>query len=191
MDEIDYGMVIVDPGRLVVHANHRARAELHRGGVLFIENDRLVVRQRADAAVLDDALAAAAHRGLRRLIDIGDIGDIAHRLTLAIVPLPASDAQEPPSILMLMGRSRLYEDLSVQSFARANGLTPAENRVLGALCAGEVPIAIARSHGVTLATVRTQVGSIRAKTGARSVKELIGLVAALPPMVSALKSGCL
>lgn len=40
--------------------------------------------------------------------------------------------------------------------------------------------------GVALSTVRTHIGTIRAKTGASSVKELLHRVAQLPPMRHAL-----
>jgi DNA-binding CsgD family transcriptional regulator len=40
-----------------------------------------------------------------------------------------------------------------------------------------------------MATVRSQIGSIRAKTGAESIRELVRRVAVLPPMRSALRMG--
>jgi hypothetical protein len=38
-----------------------------------------------------------------------------------------------------------------------------------------------------VSTVRTQIGSIRAKTGANSIRELVRQVAVLPPLVGALR----
>lgn len=43
------------------------------------------------------------------------------------------------------------------------------------------------NHGVALSTVRTQVSSIRAKTGTENISSLVRMVAMLPPMVSALR----
>jgi len=40
---------------------------------------------------------------------------------------------------------------------------------------------------VAVSTVRTQIGSIRAKTGAASISELVRQVAVLPPLVGALR----
>jgi len=48
------------------------------------------------------------------------------------------------------------------------------------------PSDIAEKLGVALSTVRTHIGTIRAKTGASSVKELLHRVAQLPPMRHAL-----
>ena len=43
------------------------------------------------------------------------------------------------------------------------------------------------AQGVALSTVRTQINSIRAKTGAASIRALVRQVAVLPPLVSALR----
>jgi hypothetical protein len=40
---------------------------------------------------------------------------------------------------------------------------------------------------VALSTVRTQIGSIRTKTGAGSIRDLVRQVALLPPLVGALR----
>ena len=89
--------------------------------------------------------------------------------------------------LLVLGKRQVCEQLSVQSFARSVNLTPAETRVLEQLCRGVRPTTIARQHGVAVSTVRTQIGSIRAKTGAASISELVRQVAVLPPMVNALR----
>ena len=59
--------------------------------------------------------------------------------------------------------------------------------MLAALCAGQRPSEIAAALCVALSTVRTQIGSIRAKTGAESIRALVRQVAVLPPLVSALR----
>ena len=49
------------------------------------------------------------------------------------------------------------------------------------------PNEIASRAGVAVSTVRTQIGSIRSKTGATSIRELVRQVAVLPPLVGALR----
>ena len=88
---------------------------------------------------------------------------------------------------MLLGRSQLCEELSVQCFGRSQGLTGAETRVLVRLGQGTAPAEIARAQGVKLSTVRSQIGAIRDKTGMPSITALVRLVAALPPMVGVLR----
>jgi DNA-binding CsgD family transcriptional regulator len=72
-------------------------------------------------------------------------------------------------------------------FARNHGLTLAETRVLEALSEGLQPSDIAARFGVGLSTVRSQIGSIRAKTRSDSIGALVRQVAVLPPLVGALR----
>ena len=106
-------------------------------------------------------------------------------LTLAVIPLALGNGR--PGALVILGRRHLCETLSVEMFARRHGLTGAEANVLQALCEGVPPAEIATQFGVKLATVRTQVAAIRSKTAAASIRELVRRVAALPPIVPALR----
>ena len=81
----------------------------------------------------------------------------------------------------------MCQELSAQWFARHHGLTLAETHVLEALCTGARPAEVAATKGVALSTVRSHISSLRAKTGAPSIRDLVRQVAVLPPLVSALK----
>ena len=184
LDEIDYGMVLLGDGGQVLHVNHAARAELDGEHPLQLLGRELRARLTTDVAPLADALQAA-QRGLRRLITLGGRGST---LTLAVVPLGTLANGTPQATLLLLSKRHVCEQLSVQWFARAHALTPAETRVLEGLCAGQEPREVAEQHNVGLATVRTQIGSIRAKTGTDSIRDLVQRVAVLPPMVSSLRA---
>jgi DNA-binding CsgD family transcriptional regulator len=125
-----------------------------------------------------------AARGLRRLVVLGDG---SRRVSLAAVPLPSTEAAAVPIALLIIGKRQVCEPLSVQWFARSASLTPAETRVLEALCRGLEPREVARALDVGMATIRTQIISIRAKTGADSIRDLVRQVALLPPMLSVLR----
>lgn len=178
LDEVDYGVALVDEDAQVLHMNRRASQLLSAGGVLQVEHGRLRTQHARDLALVRDALHAAAVRGLRRLLSLGC--DETRQLA-ALVPV------QPGTAALLLGRAQVCEDLTLQCFARNHGLTPAETRVLAALSAGQSPTEAARAQGVKLATVRTQIGALRDKTGAASITELVRLVAALPPIVGALR----
>lgn len=184
LDEIDYGMVLLGEGGQVLHVNHAARAELDAEHPLQLQGRELRARLPQDMAPLQDALQAAA-RGLRRLVTLGERDE---PFTMAVVPLGAMASGTPGATLLLLGKRRVCESLSVQWFARTHSLTPAETRVLEALCQGLDPREVAEQHGVGLATVRTQIGSIRSKTGTESIRDLVRRVAVLPPMVSSLRA---
>jgi DNA-binding NarL/FixJ family response regulator len=83
----------------------------------------------------------------------------------------------------MLARQRGTQNLAVTFFARSHGLTPAEESVLRALCEGQQVDDIAAAHGVCVSTVRTQIRSLREKTGAASIRVLVQRLASLPPVV--------
>jgi DNA-binding CsgD family transcriptional regulator len=186
LDELDYGILLLDADAQLLLANHAARAELDAHHPLQLLGRQLRARWPQDVAPLHDALASAAARRLRRLLPLGR--DQEHRVTVAIVPLqePAPDGR--PVTMVTLGKRHLCERLSVQWYAQVHGLTPAEARVLGELITGKPPRLVAQERGVDLSTVRTQVSQIRAKTGTRDLRHLVACIALLPPMVSALRA---
>ena len=184
LDELDYGvMLLLRDSANVVYLNHAGRAELRGGHCVEIVDGKLHARCHADAQLIGDALAAA-QRGLRRLVTLGSEG---HRVTVALIPIGMPLPGGPALIAAVFGRRRLCEQMSVQWFARAHGLTPAESKVLELLCEGLDPRDIAAANEVGMATVRTQVNSIRDKTGAASIRALLQRLAMLPPMISSLR----
>jgi DNA-binding CsgD family transcriptional regulator len=195
LDEIDYGMLLVAADAQVIFLNHAARMELDGEHPLQLMGRTLKAQRPQDVAPLFDALAGA-QRGRRRLLTLGD-GD-KNRVTLSVVPLPAphtpgsTEQREPdnaPLALLLLAKRNVCEPLSVQGFARCLKLTPAETRVLEMLCEGVSPNRIAEVQNVAVCTVRTQIGSIRSKTGADGIPSLVRQVARLPPVMSALRAG--
>lgn len=183
LDEIDYGMLLVDASYRVFHINRAADAELQQDHPLLLQGTEIKARTTNETQVLRSALSDACVRGLRRLLTLG--AD-PRRISVAVVPLCPQTL--PSAALLMLGKSRVCEGLSVDWFARSHGLTNAETTVLQHLCAGSSPAETARRIGVSIATVRTQLGSIRAKTGAASLRELLHQVAVLPPLVNVLHS---
>ena len=179
LDEIDYGMLLLTEDAEILHVNHAARAELDAGHPLQLLGRQLRARQPQDIGRLHDALAGASQRGLRRLLALGE-GE--RRVNVAVIPLSGV------ATLVVLSKRHLSERISVQCFARLHALTPAETRVLESLCEGLNPREIAELNDVGLATVRTQIGSVRSKTGAENIRALVRQVAVLPPMVSSLRS---
>ncbi len=183
-DEIDYGILLVDAQARALHINHAARKELDASHPLQLQDRTVNALCAHDSQPLRAALADAARRGLRCLLELGDGGQ---RVRVTVVPLPAATPGQPAATMLMLGRRQVCEQLSVQAYARSQGLTPAETRVLEALCADVPPNQIAARQGVAVCTVRSQIGSIRIKTGAASIRDLVGRVARLPPMVQALR----
>jgi DNA-binding CsgD family transcriptional regulator len=184
LDEVDYGMLLLTDEARVSHVNHAARLELDAAHPLQLLGEQLRARSAQDVLPLADALNAAAWRGLRKLLTLGSG---AQRVSVSVVPLGSKDAAGRPVTMLMLGKRQVCESLSVQGFALCHGLTAAESRVLAALCLGTPPGRIATDVGVAISTVRTQIGNIRLKTGAESIRALIQQVAMLPPLMGALR----
>ncbi len=181
IDELDYGMAIVNrQGRLLL-ANHCARQMFERpDGVCLLQLERPVARHAVREDALARAIQAAAQQGRRGLVAVGDD---KRPQTVAVVPLGGQPVQ---GVLLVFGKAQMCEALSVDHYARVHGLTHAEGMVLAALCDGDTPAEVAERFGVALSTVRTQISAIRQKTRSGSIRELVRRVAVLPPIVPAL-----
>jgi DNA-binding CsgD family transcriptional regulator len=184
LDEIDYGLVLLDADGHVVHLNQAARVELDSTHPLQLQGREIRARRTQDDPALADAIDAA-RRGLRRMLALGDPKHVAN---VAVVPLAGPcGAGTGTATLLILSKREVCEALSVEGFARCHRLTGAETRVLIELCRGAPPGEIASGLGVAVSTVRTQIGNLRLKTGAASIRALVRQVAVLPPLVSVLR----
>jgi len=179
-DEIDYGVALVDLAACVHHANRIAREEAAAGEVFTVRGTRLHMCHADDRRNCEAALQAAG-RGRRTLMET-----VQGRLSVAVVPL-RMPSSSPSCCLVLFGRRRLSEPLTIELFAHRHGLTSTEGRVLHALCLGLKAGEAAREFGVAVSTIRTHIGSIRDKTGTQSIRDLSHRIASLPPLVPAVQ----
>jgi DNA-binding CsgD family transcriptional regulator len=184
LDELDYGLLILDATGRLMQANqmgHQHCRSVH--GSCRLQDGQLHARANADEPVLQRALNQAAV-GRRSLLKLGEG---PHVETVAVVPLSSPlGGRTDGAVLLLFGKLQVCEALSVEHFARVHNLTHAEGMVLTALCTGDDPGEIARRFGVAVSTVRTQIASVRQKTQAASIRDLVRQVAMLPPIVSVL-----
>jgi DNA-binding CsgD family transcriptional regulator len=183
LEELDYGVLLVEAAGRVLHGNRAARLTLQDGHPLQIQGNQLHARFGRDIKPLFDALAQAQHDGRRCLLRLGDGEEQAN-----VVVVPLNRDVEQSAVLLVLERRQLCGELAAQWFALRYGLTPAETEVLKALSAGAPPSRVAQSQGVAISTIRTQIQSIRAKSGATSIRELMGQLAVLPPLMSALRN---
>lgn len=180
LDEIDYGMALLGEHLSVLHLNRKAQQELGGTHPLRVHDGRLGATHPTDHAVLQAALDAALRWGVRKLVRL--VHGVDAPLTVSVMPLGRGEPQAPPATLLVMGRQAACEALSAHNYALDHGLTQTESQVLSRLVAGDEPAAIAQAHRVAISTVRTQISSIREKTGARSIRSLVQEVATLPPL---------
>jgi DNA-binding CsgD family transcriptional regulator len=180
LDHVGRGMLLVGAGAQLLHANRLASLALADSHPLHIDQGCLQARNPADRPRLAAALQAAMQRGLRQLLHLGEG---AHCVTVAVLPIDGEGGGAALVSLEQPRRAQRTQDLAVQCYARQHGLTAAETAVLEALMDGQTPSDVARAKQVAVSTVRTQIGQLRLKTGTRSIRQLLDLVGGLPPMM--------
>lgn len=183
LDEVDYGLMVVDAQGKLHHVNHLARHELASGRTL-LAHDGVLMGATIDITAQIQAAMEQAQRGQRRLL-LFTRGN--RELSMALVPLSHPLETDSPNILILLSRQSTCDNLAVRMFARSQSLSPTEESVLISLCSGmEIP-EIARQNRVAESTVRSQIKALREKTGCTSIRQLLLRVNALPPVVPALR----
>jgi DNA-binding CsgD family transcriptional regulator len=182
-DEIDFGVLLLSMGAEIRYTNRAAASALAGSHPLRVSDQRVAARDPRDAARLTAALQEAGIRGFRKLLALGSG---TAQATVAVIPLAHPQAMGEANVMLMLSRCGVATPLAAEAFARSYGLTSAETRVLLALCNGKVPQEIARDAEVEISTVRTQLGNIRQKTGAQSLRSLVAQVAALPPFMGIL-----
>lgn len=188
LDEVDVPMVLVDARGALIHANRVARRELQAGQhPLELAEGRIRVRAGAGTAKLGRDLAASLGSSFRRVIRSDESEDAP---AISVIPIVLADLAETHATLLVLGRRRLCPSLTVDWFARTHALTSTEARVLALLCTGMRPSEVAERQGVAISTVRTHVMSIRTKTLASSIQDLVAQVARLPPMIGLYEPAC-
>lgn len=183
LDEIDYGLMVVDGRGRLKHVNHLARHELASGRTL-VAHEGVLMGATIDITAQVQAGLEQAQRGQRRLLLFAR-GD--RELSVALVPLSHPLESDNPNVLILLSRQDTCDNLAVRMFARAHSLSPTEETVLISLCSGMDIPDIARQNRVAESTVRSQIKALREKTGCSSIRQLLLRVNALPPVVPALR----
>lgn len=178
LDAIDYGLLLVDRERRIHHANRPAQRQTRSGEGLYVEGGRLELRDPVAARDLAAAVRQAVERGVRSTLCA------TGRLSLAVIPAVGLAPGAGPMAAVVLSRAEVCTRLALEAFARRHNLTRAETEVLLALTRDASPEEVATQQDVALCTVRTQIASIRSKTGAHSTRELISWLARLPPMLA-------
>jgi DNA-binding CsgD family transcriptional regulator len=181
LDVVDFGVLLIVEGNHVAHANRTARSELDASHPLQLFGREIRARRPEDVAPLKEALAAAAHRCIQRLLILHD--QAGREVCMSVVPM--AEAGGPAFTMLAFERPQEPVSLTVETFARARKLTPAETDVLKRLARDESPSEIAGARGVKLSVVRTQIKEIREKTGCSDIRAVVHTMLRLPPMYTA------
>lgn len=182
IEEFDYGVLLLDDAGELVSANSIGMAALRDGWALTLRGRQVAASASSDA-IRWLGLRNRAAKGMRGMDLFGQTDD---RIAIAVAPIRTSGRPQSAAIIVTMGRRSACDRFSLESFARLHRLTAAEQRVLEGIVAGIPPVKIAARHGVSVSTIRTQIGHLLQKSGCSSMRMLLSEVARLPPLRPAL-----
>lgn len=185
LDAIDYGVVVIGAGGGIEFANVAAQAHFGSSRALWLDADGEVrARLPRDDQRLSAAIEGARLQGRRGMVSLDDDDPLTVVATMGLGDPPSGQARP---CLLLINRDVLCEPLSVELFARLQGLTLAESGVLSLLTHGHSAAALARQLGIQVSTARTHIRNLLGKTGCRNTRRLAQVMSTLPPVAGVLR----
>ena len=172
-DGFEEALCVVSRQGAVLRQSPRAQAWFALNQILRIRQGRLWHAAPALREALYGALANVAERDRRLTLTLPDEGEVAGcQIDLA----PAARIARLGNEALLLLRIRPAPDsidARLRTLGPAYDLTAAEQRVLGALIAGQSPAQHAQSRGVSIHTVRKQIAMIKDKMGCNRQVDLV------------------
>lgn len=182
LDRLDSGVLIVDGSCRIVRASAVAERLLRENEEFGVAGGRLFLRPPAIQDKLLSLIRAALNTAHGKMAEPGAALSIPrpHRLPLALEVAPlrpsASRLEEPRPCALIFIRDP-ESPIAVERLRELFGLTRAEGAVAAALVRGGSLGDIAVQMGIGLATVRTHLKRILAKTGTNRQAEAVALLA--------------
>ena len=182
------GILILDGLGRVVVANRAARDMAERADGFALRGDGLAALRSQDDARLQRLIRGAAGTAQGQALDSGGSLRLPRRsgardYVITVSPLSRREsilAELLPAVCVLINDQQGLAPRSAALLRQIYGVTPAEQRLIERLIAGDTPEQAARALGVSLPTVRTHLASVFRKTETSRQTDLIRLLAALP-----------
>ena len=193
MDRLPYGVLLLDEDLTIVEASAAARAILAEGDGVHARGGRLGFHRSSDAAAFARTLTARPDSGPgSHGVVVVQRSPRLRGLTMLTLPLktaPGHWTRPPPCYLVFMFDGSRNTNPSLATLRQAYGLTPGEAQLVVALVGGSSLVEIAAQRAVSVQTLRSQLKSVFAKTGARSQAQLLRLVLTGPYLLDAAQEG--
>lgn len=190
VDQLSTGIFLAEDDGRISYMNSSAEGILKAGGALKSANGRLTAaepaaRDRLAYALAQSVAGKAPHQTGQHAIALpGEEGG----LIANVLPLQWRNGRNP--LAPLPGAAAVFvQDPAagatphLQAFATLYGLSAAEERVLEQIVTGRSPQEAAAELGVSIATIKTHLQKIFAKTGTRRQVGLVQLFERLRPPV--------
>ena len=185
LDAVTFGIVICNAAGHVVWANAFAEAlGRARVGIVLAPRGREVgaflPEQSTELAALIHSAATGGAGGAITLKG----KDRGNKLLVLVTPLPRVlfQAYGPSHVLLSLRRAPDDPPFSAQTLSALFRLSPAQGSLAMALYEGKTFEEIAAERGVKVSTLRTHLTNVLVRTGAKNIRELVRLLASLPPL---------
>lgn len=187
LDALHVCVLLIDRAGRIVHASAAAEDLLREADGLMTTRGSLLAATPAATARLTALLARSAGEGGRLPTSCSmRLGRPSGKPDLSLIAMPMPRAHEvapwaDPILLLHIGDPLADSSLDVKALDELFGLTSAEASLANKLLKGMTAADVASTNGRSLATVRTHLASLLAKTGARRQNDLMRLLSRLPP----------
>ena len=188
LNDVGFGILILDPDLNVCFCNDSAKAALDAAGFGRLLTIPAETTQAGQDAIKSSGCtdlkrffssAKLAVKGQRKLILLGEG---TNQIAAALSPINLGEQYAQHGVLVTTERKTVCEAISLWAYGRVQGLTSGELKVLEFLANGQEPKQVAGSLKISLSTVRTHIRSIVSKTDSSSMRDLLLRVAKLPPI---------
>jgi len=194
LDRLASGVLLLDERRHAIFVNHSAHRTLEERDGLFLRSAQftggrwqLLAHDAATQARVDEAIRdclderALVVRHFSRAVAVRRSSAHA-QLTLQFAPLPRANeyaADGRPARVIVFLNDPAAGGVDAGTLARLYRLTPSESRLAVAIGRGQSLADAAKLRRTTVATARSQLASVFAKTGTTRQADLVRLLVAL------------
>jgi DNA-binding CsgD family transcriptional regulator len=190
LDSLSAGVIVVADGNSILHANESARRMFAAHGPVVSRRSKLAASHGGAEAELAKAITLA-HRNEAGIgaagIDVALRGPAGEPAIAHVLPLARGDLRTRlvprATAAIFITQAEAVPPPGLGALARSFALTPAEGRLLGRLAAGATLAEAGAALGVTLATAKTHIRRIFAKTSTTRQADLVALIHRLAPPV--------
>lgn len=185
LDAFTHGIATLGPDGAPRDANLALQRMVSQADGIALDRFGLRLAQPGEQAQLDRAVAAALAASRRGTTLTQDTLCVATRRSgappylIEVLPVPRRAGGRRGEVVLLVMDTGARRSATPAILTRLFGLTPAEAALAVALSAGQRLEEHARRHSITLATARTHLARVFAKTGCGRQGELVALLARL------------
>ncbi len=171
LDQFSFAVLVVEDRGRVVFANRVGHSLLLRGRGIGLQGGRISVAAPEEDHVLLKAIAAAAERGRRSILNFSIMD---REMQLAIGPLQ-EQGHTSGFAMIFVSADEIASD-AIQALRETFDLTGAESTIVAELLAGRTLNEAAVARHISLNTARSHLRAILAKTNTSRQTELILLL---------------